>query len=208
LLKIYQKKGKKEEVNEFIDLAHQSAKQSLSLLDDLSTWARDQQTGIKFKPVLVDIKQLLIDEIKFIEAGAKLKNIMVLDDIKTEKHVLADIEMVKTIVRNLINNALKFSLPKGKIVVSAHCRGTFIEVSIKDTGKGISPKGQKRLFLEKDSRITYGTGLEKGTCKGLLMCKEFIDLHGGEIKVESKQGKGSDFKFTLPHMPYDAAKMA
>lgn len=208
LVKIYLKKGKIKETYELIDMAHQSAAQALTLLENLSNWALEQKDGFQFKPILVDIKQILLDEIKFIEAAAKLKNIMVIDDINTEKQILADNEMVKTIIRNLINNALKFSFPKGKIVVSAHNKDTHIEISIKDTGKGISLKRQNELFLEKSKNLSLGTKKEKGTGQGLQICKKFIDLHGGELKIESKAGKGSDFRITLPYMPYYANKMA
>lgn len=204
LVKIYIKEGRVNELDSLIDMTHKSAIQGLKLLDELAAWAMEQNDGIKFKPAIIDIKKLLVDEVNYIEAAAKLKNIMVIHDIELEKHILADFEMVKSVVRNLINNALKFSFEKGEIIVSLEDNNSGIEISIKDTGKGISLEKQKDLFMGLDFHATKGTSQEKGTGRGLFMCKEFIDQHGGEIRVESVLGKGSEFKFTLPHLPYVA----
>ncbi|HRV93016.1 MAG TPA: ATP-binding protein, partial [Anaerolineae bacterium] len=99
---------------------------------------------------------------------------------------------------NLIANALKFTYPAGQVTISAQCRDDFVEVSITDTGVGMAPKLQAKLFRI-DTKVTQtGTADERGTGLGLLLCKELVEKHGGKIWVESEIGQGSTFKFTIP----------
>jgi signal transduction histidine kinase len=107
--------------------------------------------------------------------------------------------MVKTILRNLINNAIKYTNINGEIVINACELKKFVEVTIKDNGVGISNENIKKLFKVDTFHSTPGTQNEKGTGLGLLLCKEFVELHGGAIRIESETGKGSLFAFTLPH---------
>ena len=107
--------------------------------------------------------------------------------------------MVKTILRNLISNAIKYTNIGGEIMVSASENKQFVEISIKDNGVGISSMNQKELFKINSFHSTTGTNNERGTGLGLILCKEFVEMHGGKILVESEQGKGCEFRFTLPH---------
>jgi signal transduction histidine kinase len=107
--------------------------------------------------------------------------------------------MVKTIFRNLISNAIKYSNTGGTIFISATEAPHFVEIEVKDDGIGIEQKTRQKLFKIDEFHSTSGTNNEQGTGLGLLFCKEFIDLHGGQIQVKSEPGKGSRFIFTLPH---------
>ena len=107
--------------------------------------------------------------------------------------------MVKTILRNLIGNAIKYTNTDGEITISALESDQFVEIAIKDNGVGISPEAQSELFKINSFNSTAGTDNEQGTGLGLLLCKEFIEMHGGNIQVESVPSEGSEFKFTLPH---------
>jgi two-component system sensor histidine kinase/response regulator len=105
--------------------------------------------------------------------------------------------MLKLIIRNLVNNAIKFTKNKGTVEVLSEDMGDFVCIAVKDNGIGISEQNLKKLFDRESSFTTLGTELEKGTGLGLNLCKEFVELHGGKIWVESEEGKGSTFKFTL-----------
>ena len=107
--------------------------------------------------------------------------------------------MVKTILRNLISNAIKYTNINGEIVINASELKQYVEVAVKDNGVGISAENQKKLFKIDNFHSTPGTHDERGTGLGLLLCKEFVELHGGIIRIESEAGKGSKFTFTLPH---------
>jgi signal transduction histidine kinase len=114
-------------------------------------------------------------------------------------NVAADLQMVKTILRNLISNAIKYTNINGEIIINACELKKYVEVTVKDNGVGISVENQRKLFQIDSFHSTPGTKDEKGTGLGLLLCKEFVELHGGNIRIESEPGKGSRFAFTLPH---------
>ena len=130
---------------------------------------------------------------------AEQKHISLKQDIGQELNVTADLQMVKTILRNLICNAIKYTNENGKIVINALEKKKLVEVDVTDNGIGISKEIQKKLFKIDFLHSTPGTNDEKGTGLGLLLCKEFIELHGGDIWIESQPGRGSRFSFTLPH---------
>jgi two-component system sensor histidine kinase/response regulator len=105
--------------------------------------------------------------------------------------------MLSTVLRNLISNAIKFSGNKGKIKISAKKSCEEIIVSVSDNGVGIVPERLEKLFRLDESESTQGTNNEKGTGLGLILCKEFVEKHGGKIWAQSKPGKGTTFYFTL-----------
>jgi signal transduction histidine kinase len=111
---------------------------------------------------------------------------------------MADKDMLNTIIRNLLGNAIKFTHKNGKISINARKNGNFITVSVKDTGIGIPQKNVDMLFRIDIQYTSKGTNKEAGTGLGLLLCKEFVEKHGGKIWVESSLGQGSEFKFTIP----------
>jgi signal transduction histidine kinase len=141
----------------------------------------------------------LVSELKNINFSANQKQITLKHSVPPNLNVTADMEMIKTILRNLINNAIKFSHSRGEITISATESDQYVEISVRDTEIGISRERQRKLFKMDSFRSKSGTDNEIGTGLGLLLCKEFVEMHGGHICVESEPGKGSEFKFTLPH---------
>jgi signal transduction histidine kinase len=106
--------------------------------------------------------------------------------------------MFKTILRNLISNAIKYSFIGGEVTINATELKQFVEISVEDTGIGITQKDRKELFRRNEIHTTRGTNNESGTGLGLILCKEFVEKHGGTIRIESEPGKGSRILFTLP----------
>jgi signal transduction histidine kinase len=112
--------------------------------------------------------------------------------------IKADINMFRTILRNLITNAIKFTHRGGKVIVNAVIYKNILEVSVSDNGIGMSSDKMEKLFRIDANLTSRGTDDEKGTGLGLFLCKEFVEKHGGKIWAESEEGKGSTFKFIIP----------
>jgi len=189
----------KLEISELLNIASNSAIRTLSLLDNLLAWSVLLNTEKSFNPVKVNLRKLVINEIESFTTTTAQKQITLIHSIVPNLNVTADLEMTKTILRNLINNAIKFTYPGGKVLISASEGKKFVEIEIKDNGTGISEETIKKLFKIDKFHSLSGTNNERGTGLGLLFCKEFVELHGGKIWVESALNKGSKFKFTLPH---------
>jgi PAS domain S-box-containing protein len=177
---------------------HQATKNTYNLLEDILLWARAQQDRIPFKPQTLDLENTCGVILEAFKQTAEAKNIRIncLKTIKIE--VFADIDMLKTILRNLISNAIKFTNRDGQITISAIKTDSVITISVADNGTGITSDNIAKLFDITQLITTPGTDKERGTGLGLLLCKEFVEKHKGEIWVESEPGKGSVFKFALP----------
>ena len=187
------------EIEKYIGMVSNSANRSLNLLDNLLAWTISQSKEKSFNPVKINLFELLVDEIDNMDTLAKQKQIFLNHSIAPNVNVTADIQMVKTILRNLIGNAIKYTNSGGEINISAKENKQFIEIVVKDNGIGISLENQKNLFKSDVYHTSLGTKSEHGTGLGLLICTEFVQLHGGNIWIESELGKGCEFKFTLPH---------
>ncbi|MGB9912347.1 MAG: ATP-binding protein [Candidatus Kapaibacteriota bacterium] len=187
----------KEEILEFIEPLKESSTQLFSLLENLLLWARAQTGRIQIEPIEFDIVDLIRQNINLLQLQAANKQIKIEMDVPERIFVLADINSITTVLRNLISNAIKFTQPNGKIVVSATSKNNFAEVCVEDTGVGMSKETMEKLFRIDVHHTSLGTANEKGTGLGLIVCKEFVEANGGQIWVESKEGKGSKFYFTL-----------
>ena len=199
LLKESDNECSKTEIKHLINTAYNSAIRALDLLENLLTWSTSQSSKRNFNPVKIRLSELVINEIEHFNASATLKKITLDHSIDSELHVTADFEMVKTIFRNLINNAIKYTNIHGNIFIAATEGKKFVKIEISDNGIGMSPETKEKLFKIDELHSRLGTDNEQGTGLGLLFCKEFIDLHGGKIQVDSEPDKGSRFSFTLPH---------
>ncbi len=197
-----------DSIIQYSGIIHSSAQHTYDLLESLLKWARMQQGRIPYEPCTL----LLNDLIDYVIEGQKIyadhKNIQLSNEIHENLIVLADENMISTVVRNLISNAIKFTPKNGKVVLSAKIMDGYVEISVTDTGVGMSTDALSKLFKIETSFSTRGTENEKGTGLGLLLCKEFIEKHKGKIWVESYpdsppdsylggEGKGSKFIFTL-----------
>ena len=182
----------------FVGLINSSAKNTLVLLDNLLNWAKSQTDRISFNPEKQVLSSICQEVFKVVQTCSNNKNI-ILNCVQLENiTVFADRNMLKTILRNLISNAIKFTNKNGKIDVYTSQNAEFIEIAVSDNGVGMDEATQNKLFRLESNESTLGTANEKGTGLGLILCKEFVEKHGGEIWVESQLGKGSVFKFKLP----------
>lgn len=184
---------------EIVNLINSSAKNLYQLLENLLMWARSQSGAIKFKPQHIDLKDKFINTIQLFRETAGAKNIKLeILSPQASLFVYADINMLDTILRNLISNAIKFTDQGGKIQLTAEAVDNFVMIKVKDNGVGISEEIQSQLFQIDKQTTTVGTNNEQGTGLGLILVKEFVSKQGGEIGVESIRGEGTTFYFTLP----------
>jgi signal transduction histidine kinase/ligand-binding sensor domain-containing protein len=182
----------------YAGLINTSAVQTYRLLENLLEWANSQRGKISFNPVPINLSQLFNEEFIILNEMAIGKNIELKSFFTDNLTVIADKNMIKTILRNLISNAIKFTHKNGKVEVRAMIDNKQVEISISDSGIGMTNETMAKLFRLDANLSTRGTENEKGTGLGLFLCKEFIEKHGGEIGVESTVGEGSTFYFTLP----------
>ena len=187
-----------DQFDEFIEGIFQTASSGYNLLENLLEWSRSQTGNIGVYPQPVSIEEVISTNIHFFHEILKEKKIeVVAPDLKKYK-VLADKNMVNLIVRNILNNAIKFSFPEGKIELSVQQKDSFYIVHVLDNGIGMNPDTVNKLFKIEQTVQRNGTAGETGTGLGLILCKEFVNKNGGEIWVESTKGKGSRFSFSLP----------
>lgn len=162
------------------------------------TWARAQSGKIPFKPKTLSFANICKNILETLNPSANAKNIIINYSAPDEINIFADIDMFKAIMRNLVSNAIKFTNKSGAININAKENFGNVTISVSDNGIGITPDNLTKLFDISKVLRTKGTADETGTGLGLLLCKEFVEKHGGKIWVESEVGKGSDFKFTMP----------
>ena len=168
-----------------------------ALLDNLLTWSRVQHGVIEYHPQTIDVQKVITRNVAIFTSNAEQKQIILRTAFQDQTTAYADKKMVDTIIRNLLSNALKFTYPGGNIEVSAMQNGSYVTVSVADTGIGIDEKHIPKLFRIDAKYKRIGTANEKGTGLGLILCKEFVEKHGGKIWAESEVGKGTTFTFTL-----------
>jgi len=181
-----------------VNQIYQTTKRTYDLLDDLLTWATAQSGKMTFEPKKINFANICQDLIENMKQIANAKNITI-NNFKSENfNIFADSNMVKTTLRNLISNAIKFTNENGQINIYTEKNQSNAIITISDNGVGIDKDNHTKLWDLTQQYTTTGTADEKGTGLGLLLCKEFVEKHGGKIWVESELGKGSDFKFTMP----------
>lgn len=188
----------KEEIQMLAKDLDKSLKNLLALLNNLLEWSRSQTGNIEFKPETFDIAALLKENKELLETQAHNKRISVLEDVNGGIMVKAHRHSLNTVVRNLISNAIKFTPDGGLIKLSLQQSNGHVQVSIADTGVGMGADVIGKLFRLDAKHTTRGTANEKGTGLGLILCKDFVEKNGGKLWVESKEGEGSLFCFTVP----------
>ncbi len=196
----------RDRIKDFLDRFHASTQQVSELLQNLLNWARSQQNLLKTNPQSIDLFQMTDDTVKLLAAQAAEKEITLTANVEQETFAYGDFNMVKTVLRNLMSNALKFTPKGGRITIDA-CQNEnpdCIDIVVVDTGVGMSEKDVDALFRIDTQRTTKGTSGETGTGLGLILCKEFIAKNNGTITADSKEGEGSRFTITLPLKRTDA----
>ncbi len=177
-----------------------SASKLYGLLENLLEWAKLRQDLLPFNPKIVQLHPLVNESLETITESAANKEIEITNTIPGNTSLLADPRMLQSVIRNLVTNAVKFTPKGGKITLSAKtATDKSVEISVKDTGIGMNPDMVKNLFQLDQQPKRIGTEGEPSSGLGLILCKEFIEKHGGKLLVESAVGIGSTFSFTIPY---------
>lgn len=187
----------KNEVMLLIDEINKSAKETMNLLENLLNWARSQTNRLKIKMEKADIQSIVEKNIILFKNVAKNKHISLQNPNSGTLYAFADTNMLDTVLRNLISNAIKFTPQNGQVIVDYYERNEKIFIEVKDTGIGMKQSELDNLFRIDTTHSRIGTANERGTGLGLLLCKEFVEKNHGTIHVESTEGEGSKFVFSL-----------
>ena len=187
-----------QNVKEMISAIHQTSYQTYQLLEDLLLWSRSQLGKLSFHPEGVLLNEACQSVFELLEPLAQQKQIHIHYDVPQKLCVVADVGMLRTILRNLLSNAIKFTPQYGTVNLSVSIDHHYVEIAVTDTGIGMNESIQSKLWSLTSSVSRCGTNGEEGTGLGLQLCKEFVEKQGGKIWVDSVENKGSRFVFTLP----------
>lgn len=191
-----------EELKEVYADLNQTSRVTYSLLENLLLWARSQTKSLHIEPEIINAGNLNSEIIALYEKQAKAKNIEITCDTEPQLEYFADLNMIHTVMRNLVSNALKFTNAGGIISIKGRKEGKYAVISVKDTGIGLDEESADKIFRIDVNTSLIGNHHDKGSGLGLILCKEFVELNGGEISVKSTPGKGSIFTFTVPVPEY------
>jgi PAS domain S-box-containing protein len=186
-----------DQIAQYIKVLYESTNNTYHFLEDLLKWAQLQK--MPFNPSKIAFSHIWPDVFNTIEAGANTKNISIINNIPSDLMIYADSNMLKTMLRNLISNALKFTHQGGSITLSSIETDQGVNLSVTDTGVGMAQNVSSKLFDITNKFTTNGTLNEKGSGFGLVLCNELVERHNGRIWVESELDKGSVFTFLLPY---------
>jgi signal transduction histidine kinase len=188
----------KEKKLKFLKIIKGSTVKASDLLNNLLIWATTQSGDLKFHPQKIELVNQVSNAISLLEIQAVNKEIKIVNHVKFNVFVNADANMLDTILRNLISNAIKFTNQSGEVRVESKVKEDFVEISVEDNGIGLSESDIKDLFNINVKNSNLGTANEQGSGLGLILCHDFVKKNGGKIWVDSILGTGSSFKFTLP----------
>ncbi|MEX0771313.1 MAG: HAMP domain-containing sensor histidine kinase [Balneolaceae bacterium] len=196
-----------ENLFEYLTTLRRNSKNTYKLLEDLLQWARSQYEQLILEPTLLNIADTTDEVINNLANQAGEKEISLQNKISEDLWIEADENMLKTILRNLVSNAIKFSSAGDSVKIKAAKRQEEIRISIIDEGKGIKKENQNKILTKSVTYTTRGTNGEKGSGLGLDLCLDFVERHGGELQFESEPGKGSTFTVILPEKQETEAKV-
>lgn len=185
-------------IEEYSSIIQQASQKTIDLIDNLIKWSRSQTNRIEFTPEFIELEKLINDIIELMNYPAQQKSINISLESSENICVFGDMSMIKTIIRNLISNAIKFTNQGGKIIVSAEKIQKECHISVSDNGVGMKKETLDKLFRIEENVSRSGTQNESGTGLGLILCKDFVEKHKGKIFVKSEPGVGSTFKIILP----------
>lgn len=187
-----------DEKKEYIKTIYNTARNTQKLLENLLSWARAQSGRLQINLEPLSIKNIIKETVELVKPQAEKKNIKITVSMNSSLMVYADKNLLDTIIRNLLTNAIKFTGENGSVKIITKDEDDFVKVCVEDTGVGLSEDDVKKLFRIDVNVREIGNSTEKGTGLGLILCKEFCEKQGGKIWVESQLGKGSKFYFTVP----------
>ncbi|MBA7545544.1 Adaptive-response sensory-kinase SasA [subsurface metagenome] len=197
ILKIRYKKMDDSKKQNLINIIHQSSNNLYKLLENLLQWARSQTGNLKYTPEEFHIHELIQNITSLVNNSVAQKGLQLTADIPEDLKVYADKNMIYTVIRNLVTNAIKFT-DQGEIKIQVKEEPKQNVISVTDSGVGIQKDKTETIFEISKSKSTEGTRGESGTGLGLIICKEFVEINGGSIHVQSVAGEGSSFYFTIP----------
>lgn len=199
VLDLFEKGGISEaELKYFLPQIIKNVNYTSDLLNNLVYWAKSQMSGLHADPEEFDIYKLIANKENLFDKEIKNKDLTFINQVEKETIVFADKDMTDLVIRNLVANAIKFCRKTDTILVkSEETSNDFLIIRIADSGIGISAENKQKIFNE-ENFTTLGTNKEKGTGIGLKLCKEFIEGNGGKIWIDSEEGKGTIFSFSLP----------
>jgi signal transduction histidine kinase len=186
-----------KEKKEMLEMVYQQGNNTYSLLENLLQWSLAQRGRINYNPGMHDLHELAKMEVDFLESRAFKKNISIVNEIEPDRPIYADNDLVKIMLRNIINNSIKFTHMGGKILLSSSQTTHTVSIQIKDNGVGMSPGQVSQLIVPKAVRSTQGTAGETGSGLGLALVKEFADLNNATLKVESAVDAGTTITITF-----------
>ncbi len=187
-----------EEIKSKVEIINDSGKSAHNLLEDILIWVKAQVGRVPFRPEFIDFSSMCDNVIEKVKLNAQTKHINISYFFDQNIKIFADANMLATILRNLLTNAIKFTNEGGKIQIYAESSENEIIITVSDNGVGMVPELIETIFDISQNQSKAGTAKEKGSGLGLHLCKEFVEQHGGRIWVNSKVGEGSEFKFSLP----------
>lgn len=187
-----------EALGKSLQAINSASRQAYALLENLLLWSRTQTGRVELKPEVVHLQEKVHEILRLVKIQANNKDIQLSMIVPSHLKVVADKNMLGTILRNLLSNAIKFTPHRGKIEVGARMKEGSVEIFVTDNGVGIPKENLEKIFRVENKLSTPGTDKEKGSGLGLVLCHEFVKMQGGKIWVESLQGKGSTFWFALP----------
>lgn len=187
-----------EKITEYANLINTATNQTYDLLTNLLEWSRSQRQKIQFQPGIINLDDIINRVIVLYSFALDEKEIYINKFIAKDFSLVADANMIYTIIRNLVSNAIKFTGEEGLIKITSNRYGNNAQICISDSGKGMSETSKDKLFNPEDNFTTEGTNKESGTGLGLLICKDFVERHGGKIWIESKENIGTEVYFTIP----------
>lgn len=187
-----------------VDLISQINKAGLhlsNLLENLLFWSKAQSGAMKPERQMIDLSYLVAENVKLLSESAKNKGISIQFGNGGSAYAYADPNMINTVIRNLMSNAIKFTSKGGEVTLSTRINAEYCELKVKDTGVGISEEDLKKLFRIDVHYSTFGTSREKGTGLGLILCREFMEMNHGSIEAQSSIGKGTELTIKIPLKP-------
>ena len=187
-----------DKIKSFVEYINQVGQNTYDLLNDLLAWSKNQAGMLPFMPEKILLADVCNEVLSTYKISFETKEIVAEYEGNADVYVYADSFMLKTVVRNLLANSIKFTKKGGRIKIKTEIANQYAVITVSDTGVGISRDNIARLWEQSRQFTTVGTAKEEGSGFGLLLCKDFVEKHGGKIMVESEAGKGSDFQFTIP----------
>ncbi len=188
-----------DKVRNYAEIIHSSSKKATGLLENLMEWALIEAGDIRFKPEMLTITEIIDQNKEELESSLKLKSIQLIDNSPENMEIYADQAMLNSILRNILSNAIKFTPKLGQITITSQQDKNETKISIQDTGIGMNEDTRTKIFENYELESQPGTDNETGTGLGMILCKQFIQKHEGEIWVESEINKGTTFHFSLPN---------